>query len=104
MIAEIITTDGEVIASTEQDFYIKLLNNVPEEDLSNYFLKRKLLSKVKLNNKETNGSNGLSVIQLRNLFSFEEIEKALQELQEKNQIIKREGINQELYFLNTKNK
>jgi hypothetical protein len=104
MIAEIINTDGEVIASTEQDFYIKLLNNVPEEDLSNYFLKRKLLSKVKLNNKETNGSNGLSVIQLRNLFSFEEIEKALQELQEKNQIIKREGINQELYFLNTKNK
>lgn len=104
MIAEIITTDGELIASTEQDFYIKLLNNVPEEDLSNYFLKRKLLSKVKLNHKETNGSNGLSVIQLRNLFSFEEIEKALQELQEKNQITKREGINQELYFLNTKNK
>jgi hypothetical protein len=104
MIAEIITTDGEVIASTEQDFYIKLLNNVPEEDLSNYFLKRKLLSKVKLNHKQTNGSNGLSVIQLRNLFSFEEIEKALQELQEKNQITKREGINQELYFLNTKNK
>jgi hypothetical protein len=104
MIAEIITTDGEVIASTEQDFYIKLLNNVPEEDLSNYFLKRKLLSKVKLNHKETNGSNGLSVIQLRSLFSFEEIEKALQQLQEKKQITKREGINHELYFLNTKNK
>jgi hypothetical protein len=104
MIAEIITTDGELIASTEQDFYIKLLNNVPEEDLSNYFLKRKLLSKVKLNHKETNGSNGLSVIQLRSLFSFEEIEKALQQLQEKKQITKREGINHELYFLNTKNK
>ncbi len=104
MIAEIITTDGEVIASTEQDFYIKLLNNVPDEDLSNYFLKRKLLSKVKLNHKETNGSNGLSVIQLRNLFSFEEIEKSLQELQEKKQIIKKEGINHELYFLKTKNK
>lgn len=104
MIAEIITTDGEVIASTEQDFYIKLLNNVPEEDLSDYFLKRKLLSKVKLNHKQTNGSNGLSVIQLRSLFSFEEIEKALQQLQEKKQITKREGINQELYFLNTKNK
>jgi hypothetical protein len=104
MIAEIITTDGEVIASTEQDFYIKLLNNVPEEDLSNYFLKRKLLSKVKLNHKETNGGNGLSVIQLRSLFSFEEIEKALQQLQEKKQITKREGINHELYFLNTKNK
>jgi hypothetical protein len=38
------------------------------------------------------------------LFSFEEIEKALQQLQEKKQITKREGINQELYFLNTKNK
>lgn len=104
MIAEIITTDGEVIASTEQDFYIKLLNNVPEEDLSDYFLKIKLLSKVKLNHKQTNGSNGLSVIQLRSLFSFEEIEKALQQLQEKKQITKREGINHELYFLNTKNK
>jgi hypothetical protein len=104
MIAEIITTDGEVIDSTEQDFYIKLLNNVPDEDLSDYFLKRKLLSKVKLNHKQTNGSNGLSVIQLRSLFSFEEIEKALQQLQEKKQITKREGINHELYFLNTKNK
>jgi hypothetical protein len=102
MIAEIITTDGEVIDSTEQDFYFKLLNNVPEEDLSDYFLKRKLLSKVKLNHKQTNGSNGLSVIQLRSLFSFEEIEKALQQLQEKKQITKREGINHELYFLNKK--
>ena len=104
MIAEIITTDGEVIAPTEQDFYIKLLNNVPEEYLSDYFLKRKLLSKVKLNHKQTNGSNGLSVIQLRSLFSFEEIEKAIEQLQEKKQITKIEGINHELYFLNTKNK
>lgn len=104
MIAEIITTDGEVIPSTEQDFYIMLLDSVPDKDLNDYFLKRKLLSKVILNHKQTNGSNGLSVIQLRSLFSFEEIEKALQQLQEKKQITKREGINHELYFLNTKKK
>ncbi len=102
MIAEIINTDGEVISSTEQDFYIKLLDNVPEEDLNDYFLKRKILNKVRLNHKQTNGSNGLSIIQLRSLFSLEEIEKALQQLQEKKQITKREGINQELYFLNKK--
>jgi hypothetical protein len=41
---------------------------------------------------------------LRSFFSFEEIEQALEYLQEKNQIQKREGINHELYFLNTKNK
>jgi hypothetical protein len=104
MIAEIITTDGEVIPSTKQDFYIMLLDSVPDKDLNDYFLKRKLLSKVILNHKQTNGSNGLSVIQLRSLFSFEEIEKALQQLQEKKQITKREGINHEIYFLNTKNK
>ena len=104
MIAEIITIDGEVIPSTEQDFYIMLLDSVPDKDLNDYFLKRKLLSKVILNHKQTNGSYGLSMIQLRSLFSFEEIEKALQQLQEKKQITKREGINHELYFLNTKNK
>jgi hypothetical protein len=104
MIAEIITTDGEVILSTEQDFYIMLLDSVPDKDLNDYFLKRKLLSKVILNHKQTNGSNGLSVIQLRSLFSFEEIEKAIEQLQEKKQITKIEGINHELYFFNTKNK
>ena len=40
----------------------------------------------------TNGDNGLSIIQLRSLFSFEEIEQALKFLQEKKQIQKREGI------------
>ena len=38
------------------------------------------------------------------IIDFEEIEQALEYLQEKNQIQKREGINHELYFLNTKNK
>ena len=104
MIAEVVTTDGEVIASTEKDFYIMLLDNVPEEDLTDYFLARKLLSKLKLNHKQTNGSNGLSIIQMRSLFYFEEIEKAIQRLKEKKLIIQREGINHELYFLNTKNK
>lgn len=104
MIAEIITTDGEVIPSTEKDFYIMLLDNIPDEDLTDYFLARKILTKLRLNHKQTKGSNGLSIIQLRSLFYFEEIEKAIQRLQEKKQITKREGINQELYFLNTKNK
>ena len=104
MIQEFITTDGEVISVEENAFYTKLLNHVPDEELTSYFLKKNLLKKLRENHKVTNGDNGLSIIQLRSLFSFEDIEQALEYLQEKNQIQKREGINHELYFLNTKNK
>lgn len=104
MIQEFITADGEVISVEENAFYTKLLNYVPEQELTSYFLEKNLLKKVRENHKTTNGDNGLSIIQLRSLFSFEEIEQALEYLQEKNQIQKREGINHELYFLNTKNK
>lgn len=104
MIAEIITTDGEVIPSTHEDFYIMLLDNVPDQDLTDYFLARKILTRLRLNHKQTNGSNGLSIIQLRSFFYLEEIEKAIQRLQEKKLITKRDGINQELYFLKTKKK
>lgn len=104
MIAEYITTDGEVISKDEKSFFIKLLNNVPEEELNSYFLKKNLLKKVKTNHIETNGSSGINIIQMKSFFSFEEIEQALQYLEQKNQIEKREGINNNLYFLKTKNK
>ena len=104
MIQEFITTDGEVISVEENAFYTKVLNHIPDEELTSCFLKKNLLKKVRENHKVTNGDNGLSIIQLRSLFSFEEIKQALEYLQEKNQIQKREGINNDLYFLNTKNK
>lgn len=104
MIAEIITTDGEVIPSTHEDFYIMLLDNIPDKDLTDYFLARKILTKLRLNHKLTNGSNGLNLILLKNIFSFDEIQETLSQLQKQKLITKRDGINNELYFLNTKNK
>jgi hypothetical protein len=104
MIAEIITTDGEVISSTEENFFIKVLNQVPHEELKDYFLKKEMLLKIRENHKKSNGSCGINQIQLKNIVSFEELEKTLNYLQEKKQITKREGVNHEMYFLNTKNK
>jgi hypothetical protein len=104
MIAEVILNDGEVISIEDKGFYTKILNRVPEEELNDYFLNRTLLKKIKENHNKTKGSCGLSIIQLKNIFSFEQIQKTLSFLQEKKQIIKREGINHELYFINIKNK
>ena len=104
MIAEIVTTDGEVISANEENFFIKLLNHVPHDELKDYFLKKETLSKIIENHKKSNGSCGINTIQLKNIVSFEELEKTLNYLQEKKQITKREGVNHEMYFLNTKNK
>ena len=104
MIAEVITIDGEVISSDEENFFINVLNQVPYNELKDYFLKKQMLLKIKENHKKSNGSCGINQIQLKNIVSFEELERTLNYLQEKKQITKREGINHELYFLNTKNK
>jgi hypothetical protein len=104
MIEEIITDDGEVISSGEKDFYTKALNEIPFEEIKNYFFLKSLIQKSKENHKKTNGKCGLSIIQMKNIISFDDLEKAILFLIEKKQIIQREGINNNLYFLNTKNK
>ena len=104
MIAEVITTDGEVISSEEENFFIKVLNQVPHNELKDYFLKKEMLLKIKENHTKSNGSCGINQIQLKNIVSFDELEKTLNYLEEKKQIQKREGVNHELYFLNTKNR
>jgi hypothetical protein len=104
MIQEIITIDGEVISSEEEGFYTKALNEMPFDEIKDFFIKKSLIKKIKSNHKETDGKIGLSVIQMKNIISFEELEKAILFLIEKKQIIQREGINNNLYFLNTKNK
>ena len=104
MIAEVILNDGEVISIEENGFYTKILNRVPEEELNDYFLNKTLLNKIKENHNKTKGSCGLSIIQLKNIFSFEQIQKSLNYLKEKKAIQIKEGINNELYFLNIKNK
>ena len=104
MIQEIITTDGEVISSEEKEFYTKALNEIPFNEIKDYFIKKSIIGKIKVNNKETNGKCGITTIQLKNLVSFKEIDEAILFLIEKKQIIQKKGINNNLYFLNTKNK
>lgn len=104
MIAEIITNDGEVITSNQENFFSVILNIIPHKELKDYFLKKEIFLKIQENHKKSNGSCGINEIELMNIFSFEELQNTLNYLQEKKQIIKREGVNNELYFLNIKNK
>lgn len=101
-IAEVALNDGEVISLNDKGFYTKLLNRVPKEELHKYFLNKHLYDKIKQKHKESNGLIGLNIIQLKNVFSFDEIEVALQHLKEIKAIEIRDGINNEMYFINKK--
>jgi hypothetical protein len=46
----------------------------------------------------TNGSNGVTEIELKNLLNWKDIEKYLNELESKNIIMMRKGINSNMYF------
>lgn len=104
MIVEIITNDGEVISSEEENFYDIILKNIPNEKIKDYFLKKEIFLKIKKQNENSNGSCGINKIELSNIILINEVELVLNYLEEKKYIQKRKGINHDLYFLKTKNK
>lgn len=99
MILEFVTEDGEVISKDENNFYHKLFNNLPFEEITSYFIQKSLFLKIQARQKETNGKCGSSVIELSNIIKLEQIQLSLTQLEEKNKIIQRMGINNKLYFL-----
>jgi hypothetical protein len=102
-IAEIILADGEVISisdfASENEFQLKLLNSLDFESIRSFFIKKTIVETVKEKHKLSNGSNGVSTIELLNLFKWNDLETYLNELEEKKIIQKRQGVNLEMYFV-----
>jgi len=102
-IAEIILADGEVISisdcASENEFQIKVLNSLDFESIRSFFIKKTIVDTVKEKHKLSNASNGVSTIELLNLFKWNDLETYLSELEEKKIIQKRQGVNLEMYFI-----
>lgn len=102
-IAEIISTDGEVVSASdfgsEMEFQFKVLNSLDFESIKSFFIKKTIIEAVKEKHKLSNGSNGVSKIELLNLFKWNDLETYLNELEEKKIIQKKQGVNLEMYFI-----
>jgi hypothetical protein len=102
-ISEIILTDGEVISPTNfgsrKEFEFKILNSLEFETIKTFFIKKTIIEAVKQKHNLSNGSNGITTVQLLNLFRWEDIELYIKELEEKNVIFKKQGISLEMYFI-----
>jgi hypothetical protein len=102
-ISAIINTDGEVIASTdfgsEREFDFKVLNLVDHDILKEFFIKKTIMEAVRERHKTSNGSNGITTVEILNLFKWEELEDYVIELEKIRAINKKQGINLEMYFL-----
>jgi hypothetical protein len=102
-IAEIISTDGEVIPASdfgsEKEFHFKILNSLDFESVRTFFIKKTIIEAVKEKQKLSNGSNGVTTVELLNLFKWKDIELYIKELEEKKVITKKQGISLEMYFI-----
>jgi hypothetical protein len=105
-ISEIISTDGEVISKTnfnsQKEFEFKILNSLDFENIKTFFIKKSIIEAVKQKHNISNGSNGITTVELLNLFRWDDIELYIKELEEKNVIFKKQGVNLEMYFINKK--
>jgi hypothetical protein len=102
-ISAIISTDGEIIPSSdfgsEKEFQFKTLNSLDFESVKDFFIKRTIFQAVKEKHNLSNGSNGVTSVELNNLFKWTDIEVYIKELENKNLIKTQKGINSEMYFL-----
>jgi hypothetical protein len=102
-IAEIIFNDGEVLSSSEfgsdLEFQFKILNSLDFETIRSFFIKKIIIDAVKDKHKASNGSNGVTTVELLNIFKWKDIEVYIQELVNKKIIEKKQGVNLEMYFI-----
>jgi hypothetical protein len=102
-IGEVITNEGEVLSpsecATEKEFDYKVLNLLDFESIKSFFIKKTIIEAVKERHKISNGSNGVSVVELGNLFKWADIEDYVKELESKKIVKMRKGINSDLYFV-----
>jgi hypothetical protein len=102
-IAEIISTDGEVHAlsdfNSEKEFEYKILNSLGFENIRDFFIKKTIIDAVREKHNSSNGSNGVTTVDLLNIFKWKDIETYINELAEKKIIKKKQGISLEMYFI-----
>jgi hypothetical protein len=102
-VAEIVFDDGEVLSSSEfgsvLEFQFKILNSLDFETIKSFFIKKTIIEVVKERHKTSNGSNGVTTVELLDVFKWKDIEVYIQELVDKNIIEKKQGINLEMYFI-----
>jgi hypothetical protein len=102
-IAEIISTDGEVHAlsdfNSEKEFEYKILNSLEFETIRDFFIKKTIIDAVRKKHNSSNGSNGVTTVDLLNIFKWKDIETYINELSEKKIIQKKQGISLEMYFI-----
>lgn len=105
-IAEIVFYDGEVLSSSESnsdlEFQFKILNSLDFENVKSFFIKKTIIEIVKEKHKKSNGSNGVTSVELLNTFKWKDIEIYIKELVDKKIIEKKQGINLEMYFIHKK--
>ena len=105
-ISEIISTYREVLSKTnfnsQKEFEFKILNSLDFENIKTFFIKKSIIEAVKQKHNISNGSNGITTVELLNLFRWDDIELYIKELEEKNVIFKKQGVNLEMYFINKK--
>ena len=102
-IAEIILADGEVISpsnfGSEKEFEFKILNSLDFQSIRDFFIKKTLIQAVREKHNSSNGSNGVTTVELLNLFKWNDIEAYVNELEQKKIIEKKKGVNLEMYFI-----
>jgi hypothetical protein len=105
-VAEIVFDDGEVLSSSEfgsvLEFQFKILNSLDFETVRSFFIKKTIIEVVREKHKASNGSNGITTVELLNIFKWKDIDIYVQELVDKKIIEKKQGVNLEMYFINKK--
>jgi hypothetical protein len=99
----IVSLDGEVIPASdfgsEKEFQFKVLNSLDFESVRDFFIKKTIIQAVKDKHNSSNGSNGVTTVDLLNIFKWKDIEMYINELEEKKMIQKKQGISLEMYFV-----
>ncbi len=102
-ITAIVSLDGEVIPASdfgsEKEFEFKVLNSLDFESVRAFFIKKSIIEAVKAKHKLSNGNNGVTTVELLNLFRWNDIKAYIEELEEKKIIKKKQGVNLEMYFI-----
>ena len=102
-IAEIVFNDGEVLSSSvfgsDLEFEFKVLNSLDFQNIKSFFIKKTIIEAVREKHTASKGSNGVTSVELLNIFKWKDLEVYLKELEEKKIIQKKQGVNLEMYFI-----
>ena len=99
----IVSEYGEVIPASdfesEKEFQYKVLNSLNFDTVKDFFIKKSIIDMVRERHNISNGSNGVSTVEILNLFKWKDLESYIDELEAKKVIHKKQGISLEMFFI-----